>query len=176
MSRKITFQHSIPTPHLSPISQPLLRLAHSFEKHSSLLFMSSMNTALSRWPSWRSPWATFSKLRPCPVNTVQVALSFDIYLLFACVSGGPLAWILWKKTGDIFQINSYSIRLLYDTWYVRAKVLQSGPTPCSPMDHSLPGFSVHQILRERILEWVAMPKTQGIFPTQGSNLHLLCLH
>ena len=49
--------------------------------------MFSMNTALSRWSSWRSPWVTFSKLRPYPVNTVQVALSFDIYLLFAYVSG-----------------------------------------------------------------------------------------
>ena len=26
------------------------------------------------------------------------------------------------------------------------------------MDHSLPGFSVHEILQEKILEWVAMPR------------------
>ena len=36
---------------------------------------------------------------------------------------------------------------------------------CSPL-----GFSVHGILQERILEWVAMPSNQDIFPTQGSTL------
>ena len=33
--------------------------------------------------------------------------------------------------------------------------------------------SVHGILQVRILEWVAI--LQGIFLTQGLNLHLLCL-
>ena len=43
------------------------------------------------------------------------------------------------------------------------------------MDHCLLGSSVHKILQARILGWVAMPSSRGIFPTQGSNLHLLCL-
>ena len=46
---------------------------------------------------------------------------------------------------------------------------------CNPIEYSLPGSSVHGILQARILEWVAMPSFQGIFPIQGSNLHLLCL-
>ena len=45
---------------------------------------------------------------------------------------------------------------------------------CNPMDYSSPGSSVHGILQARILEWVVMP-LQGIFPTQGSNPHLLHL-
>ena len=36
-----------------------------------------------------------------------------------------------------------------------------------------PGFSVHGILQARILEWVSIPFSRGIFPTQGSNLGLL---
>ena len=40
----------------------------------------------------------------------------------------------------------------------RAKVLQSYPTLCDPMDYSPPGSSVH-----------------GIFLTQGLNSHLFCL-
>ena len=32
---------------------------------------------------------------------------------------------------------------------------------CKPMDHSLPGSSVHGILQARILEWVAMPSSRG---------------
>ena len=41
------------------------------------------------------------------------------------------------------------------------------------VDCSLPGSSVQGILQARILEWVAMPSSQGIFPTQGSNPGLL---
>ena len=36
-------------------------------------------------------------------------------------------------------------------------VIQSYSTLCDPMDCSLPGPSVHGILQERILEWVAIP-------------------
>ena len=44
-----------------------------------------------------------------------------------------------------------------------------------PMDYSPPGSSVRGILQARMLEWVAMPSSKGIFPTQGLNLSLLCL-
>ena len=35
-------------------------------------------------------------------------------------------------------------------------VAQSCPTLCDPMDYSLPGSSIHGILQERMLEWVAI--------------------
>ena len=37
-----------------------------------------------------------------------------------------------------------------------AKSLQSCPTLCNPMGCSLPGFSVHGILKARTLEWVTI--------------------
>ena len=37
-----------------------------------------------------------------------------------------------------------------------AKLLQSCPTLCNPMDCSLPGSPVHGILQARTLEWVAI--------------------
>ena len=40
---------------------------------------------------------------------------------------------------------------------------------------SPPGSSVHRIPQARILEWVAISSSREIFPTQGSNLHLLWL-
>ena len=40
----------------------------------------------------------------------------------------------------------------------RAQSLQLCPTLCDPMDHSLPGSSVHGILQARILGWVATPR------------------
>jgi len=42
-----------------------------------------------------------------------------------------------------------------------AKLLQSCPILCDPMDYSLPSFSVHGIFQARILEWVAMPSSKG---------------
>ena len=54
------------------------------------------------------------------------------------------------------------------------------PTLCNPVDSSLPGFSVHEILHP----WDSPDKNtgeachaflQGIFLTQGWNPHLLCL-
>ena len=44
---------------------------------------------------------------------------------------------------------------------------------CSPTDCSPPGSFVHGISQARILEWVAMSFSRGIFPTQGSILGLL---
>ena len=36
-------------------------------------------------------------------------------------------------------------------------VTQLCPTPCNPIDGSLPGSSVDGILQARILEWVVIP-------------------
>ena len=37
-----------------------------------------------------------------------------------------------------------------------AKLLQSCPTLCDPMDCSLPGSSIHGIFQARVLEWGAI--------------------
>ena len=52
-------------------------------------------------------------------------------------------------------------------------VIQSCLTLCNSMDCSPPGSSVHRILHARILEWIAIPFSRVIFPSQGSNLGLL---
>ena len=44
---------------------------------------------------------------------------------------------------------------------LRAKLLQSCPTLCDPMDCSPPGSSVHGIIQTRKLAWVAMPSSRG---------------
>ena len=58
---------------------------------------------------------------------------------------------------------------------VSAKSFQSCLTLCDSMDCSLPDSSVHGIFQARTLDWVAMPSSRGIFPTQGLNPHLLQL-
>ena len=40
-------------------------------------------------------------------------------------------------------------------------VAQSCPTLCEPLDHSLPGSSVHVVSHARILEWVAISSSRG---------------
>ena len=54
---------------------------------------------------------------------------------------------------------------------------QSCPTLCSPIDCSLPGFSVHGVFQARILEWVAISFSRGsswlgIEPTSSVSLAL----
>ena len=44
---------------------------------------------------------------------------------------------------------------------VAAKLLQSCPTLCDPMDCSPPGSSIHGIFQARVLEWVALPSLAG---------------
>ena len=42
-----------------------------------------------------------------------------------------------------------------------SEVAQPCLTLCDPMDFSLPGSSVHEILQARILEWVAISFSRG---------------
>ena len=50
-------------------------------------------------------------------------------------------------------------------WNVlKVKVTQSCPTLWDPMDCSLPGSAVHEILQARILEWVAIPLSRRSSP------------
>ena len=55
---------------------------------------------------------------------------------------------------------------------VKVIVTQLCSTLYNPMDCSLPGFSVHEILQARVLEWGSHALLQGTFPIEGSNLGL----
>ena len=52
---------------------------------------------------------------------------------------------------------------------MKVLVAHSCLTLCGLMDCSLPGSLVHGILQARILEWVAIPFSRGIFLIQRSN-------
>ena len=56
-----------------------------------------------------------------------------------------------------------------------AKLLQLCPILWDSRDCNPPGSWVHGILQARMLEWVAISFSRGIFLTQGSNPHLLHL-
>ena len=46
--------------------------------------------------------------------------------------------------------------IFYVPLIMRAKLLQSCPALPNPVDCSLPGSSVHEILQAKVLEWVAI--------------------
>ena len=58
---------------------------------------------------------------------------------------------------------------------MHAKLLPLCPTLCYPVSCSLPCSSVQGILQVRKMESVAKSSSRGIFLTQGSKLHLLCV-
>ena len=59
---------------------------------------------------------------------------------------------------------------------VHAKSLQLCPTLCDPMDHSLPGSSIHGILQARILEWFAISFSKGLSHPRGRACVSYLLH
>ena len=73
----------------------------------------------------------------------------------------PNVFVCVQHTVPLTQLSMWGLVVL---------VAQSCPTLCNPMDcivHQAP-LSVG-ILQARLLEWVAIPFSRGIFPTQGLN-------
>ena len=56
----------------------------------------------------------------------------------------------------LLDVSKISVFVLYQLMCVCVKSFQLCLTLCDPMDHSLPGSSVHGILQARILEGVAI--------------------
>ena len=57
--------------------------------------------------------------------------------------------------------NVVLISAIQHSELVMSVLVAQCPTLCDPMDYSRPGFSVHGILQERILEWIAIPFSRG---------------
>ena len=70
-------------------------------------------------------------------------------------SGAPQSEFYQILQMVLVQIQVWE-KLLSHVFPAAAKSLQSCPTPCDPMDCSLPGSSIHGILQARTLEWVAI--------------------
>ena len=75
---------------------------------------------------------------------------------------GVTSWT-WLK-----QLSTHTCN--FNISHSEREVAHSCSTLC---DRSLRGFSVHGIFQARVLEWIAISFSRGIFLTQGSNLHLL---
>ena len=99
------------------------------------------------------------------------------------MASGPVT--SWEIDGETVETVSDFIKLIFFCFSVKihsiapktskGKVLaaQSCTTLCDPMDCSLKGSSVPGILQARILKWVAIPFSRGIFLNQELNPGLL---
>ena len=74
-----------------------------------------------------------------PTGVKLLPLTFLEHLLFAVFE---MPWVLRQKPLLMVKVKVKSLSCV---------------TLCSPMDCSLPGFSVHRIFQARVLEWVAIP-------------------
>ena len=90
-------------------------------------------------------------------------------------------WSLVSHHGAWEGVGVTETRAPWDTMCMHAQLLQLGLTLCNTMDCSPPGSSVRGVFQARMgchdpLTGVGCHDLlQGVFPTQGSNLHLLCL-
>ena len=138
----------------------------------------------------RPEWLEFAE-----VGTLQRAKQIGICSGFGLLNCGCTGQELVKQDkeqlwGDVTSQTQHSQTGRCSGWPVRSEReistqvnlkhfscacvrAQLCPTLCNPMDGILPGSSVHGISQARILEWVATSLLPGIFPTQGSNPHLL---
>ena len=110
----------------------------------------------------------------CSPWPLQAYCSFLSTMSLIVIDNGCLRVCLPQQT-QVFE-GSCLPSLSLDCQCVRAKSLQSCLTLCNPVNCSPSGSSVHGILQARILEWVVIPSSRGIFLTQGSNpclFHLL---
>ena len=85
------------------------------------------------------------------------------YHVFGFLNNCTISWYMilsftifyWMFTYKGPYSQSYGLSSSH-IWMWKWKCFQPGLTLCNPMDFSLPGSSVHGILQERILEWVAI--------------------
>ena len=73
----------------------------------------------------------------------------------------PWTVACWAPLTMEFSRQEYSSGLPFPSPKMKAKVVQSCPTLCDPMD-----YTIHGILQARILEWVTFP-SPGDLPKPG---------
>ena len=106
-----------------------------------------------------------SELCPCDGRTIFHELRVgkstlnDFYMEICLIQS-----FFWEVNNSVKNIISFTHIHVYThtTTHTHTRVCAESLQSClrSPMDHSLPGSSVHGILQARIREWVAMFSSQ----------------
>ena len=132
------------------------------------------NYAVVSRPLSRSMRITDSNVEPALKGHIPYAMLVLVYLLqVLCL---PICKMGMKTSQRVVRIidDAFNENCLMESWLLICVCAQLCLILCDPMDYSLPGSSVHGISQARIPEWLAIPFSRGIFPTQGSN-HVSCV-
>ena len=165
----------MPSDHLI-LCQPLLLLPSIFP---SIRVFPNESVLLIRWPKY---WSFSFSISPSNEYSGLISFRADWFDLLAVQ--GTLKSLLQHHSSkaSIIQHSAYFRFQLSHPYMTTgktialtaaAKSLQSCLTLWNPIDGSPPGSSVHEIFQAKILEWVAISFSRGIFPTQGLNPGLL---
>ena len=84
-------------------------------------------------------------------------------LLMGVVRDGNKSVNLWLQPQEVLSVPRFVCSWFGNHYPRKVKVLvsQSCVNLCDPMDCSLPGSFVHEILQAGILEWGAIPFSRG---------------
>ena len=104
----------------------------------------------------------------------KVCHCFHCFPIYLSWSANANTWIyLWGQAGAQYDLLCFSY-IANLSVYMCAKLLQSWPTLCNPMDCSPPGSSVHGDSPGKNIRVGCHALLQRIFPIQGLNPGLSC--
>ena len=144
-----------------------------FKEQESIILMKVKSDVAQLCPTLCDPWTVACQASPCKGFSWQdhwSGLPFPSPgdLLDPGIDpGSPTS----QADSTIWATRETLISEMYSLTVpkVKAKVTQSSPTLCNPID-----YTVHGILQARILEWVAVPLSRGFSQprdqTQVSNI------
>ena len=78
-------------------------------------------------------------------------------------------FLLSEVLYSLLICSSYTIASKRAAAAAAAKLLQSCPTLCNPIDGSPPGSPIPGILQARTLEWVAKTSRKGLLPPLSAS-------
>ena len=173
--------HPLSSPLLLPPIPPSIRVFSNesilhirWPKYWSFSFSISASSEYSGLISYRMDWldllavqGTLKSLlqhHSSKASILQRSAFFIVQLSHPFITIGKT--IALTRRTFVGRVMSLLFNMLSES---ESEVAQSCPTLCNPVDCSPPGSSIHRILQARILEWVTISFSRGIFPTQGSN-------
>ena len=131
-------------------------LTYTFSKgHGSLTILSRKEIT---YLYYSKTWRKFNELR---------VYEYNAYFNMATLIRQTATKVPLKMASCFFFLDDTHflvVSILYFTYIAAAaaaKLLQSCPTLCDPIDGSPPGSSVHGILQARTLEWVAISSSNA---------------
>ena len=139
--------------HLITHSQPRLHPPSSLCSQKTWCFCGGKSHLDDWYCSIVSSWGPFQG--PLPSQQGFCVLTSIAHHIFITLGGSQ--GITTKTSGK----TRSSVLSLFLCVCVCVLIVQSCPTPYNPRDCSPSGSSVYGILQERILEWVAIPFSQG---------------